>query len=226
LLGHIFDDTIGKHMRAQDTEDQDSGNSSDSLQTDWTLQDYHTILDLGASSDGEAPQRPDTILDTKLAIQKLHLNLYDLLDWFRNPDNSHRPERFDTVEDLSKYSYSNNKVFPRYEAMQSRIANPLLRPIGHGAWKYDRLMKPKGGARGRQPRGEFGRRSAGRVVDEAVKSTTEQTEETSAAAESGQENGTRRRKWGRGRNRTAKTGQSQPAPSVETPLPVAVEVTA
>lgn len=218
MLGHIFNDTIGKHMRAEDPEHQDSGHSTDSVQSDWTLQDYHAILDLGAPFDGEATKHPDTIHDTKLAIKELHLNLYDLLDWFRNPDNSHRPQRFDSVKALAQYSYSENKVFPRYEVAVSRVANPLLRPIG-GLWRYDKLTRPKGGARGPRPRGELGRTSAGTVVDD-------KPEDTSAAGESGQENGVRRRKWGRGRKRTTETSEAQPAAPVETTLPVAVEVTA
>jgi hypothetical protein len=208
----------------QDTEDHDSSNFTYSVESDWTLQDYHAILDLGGCSDGEATKRPTTIFETKLAIYKLNLNLYDLLDWFRNPDSSNRPQRFDTVEALAHYSYGNNKVFPRYEAACSKVANPLLRPIGQHGGKYERLTRPKGG-RGRRPRGEFGR-TAGKMVGQRARATADEREDTSAGAESGQENGGRRRKWGRGRKRTTETGESQPAAPVETPLPVAVEVTA
>jgi len=59
----------------------------------------------------------------------LNVNLYDLLDWFRNPDSATRPERFTSVAALGEYSYVENKVFPLYDAHASRIAKPLLRKI-------------------------------------------------------------------------------------------------
>lgn len=59
----------------------------------------------------------------------MNVNLYDLLDWFRNPDCAIRPERFTSVAALGEYSYVENKVFPLYDAHASRIAKPLLRKI-------------------------------------------------------------------------------------------------
>jgi hypothetical protein len=59
----------------------------------------------------------------------LNVNLYDLLDWFRNPSTATRPQQFDNVAALGTYSYVNNKVFPLFEATASRIAQPLLRKI-------------------------------------------------------------------------------------------------
>ena len=207
-------------MHTPDPMAHDSDNSSES---DWTLQDYHAILDLGGSSDHQATERPDTIPDTKVQIKLLNLNLYDLLDWFRNPDTSHRPERFSTVEELGKYSYANNKVFPRYKAEQSRVANPLLRRIG----SYEKLRPHRGGGRrGGRPRGELGRRFGASGVNQAAKSTANRTEVTSAAAETGQENGAPRRKWGHGRKSTTQNSESHPASFPEAPGSLAVEVTA
>ena len=59
----------------------------------------------------------------------MNVNLYDLLNRFRNPDSATRPERFTSVAALGEYSYVENKVFPLYDAHASRIAKPLLRKI-------------------------------------------------------------------------------------------------
>src|SRR6202035_5057461 len=60
-------------------------------------------------------------------VRHLNVNLYDLLNWLRNPDTAAQPDRFPSVEDLSKYSYESNKVFPRFRATMSEISSPLLR---------------------------------------------------------------------------------------------------
>lgn len=64
---------------------------------------------------------------------KLNVNLYDLLNWLRNPDTVAKPQRFASVRDLGIYSYEENKVFPRFRASESYIASPLLRSIGFSA---------------------------------------------------------------------------------------------
>lgn len=60
----------------------------------------------------------------------MNINLYDLLDWLRNPSTTARPDKFQSIKDLAHYSYLQNKVFPILYAAASKIANPLLRPIG------------------------------------------------------------------------------------------------
>lgn len=60
----------------------------------------------------------------------MNINLYDLLDWLRNPCTAARPDKFPDIKELGNYSYSQNKVFPRYYAAASKLASPLLRPIG------------------------------------------------------------------------------------------------
>src|SRR5579859_1507131 len=52
----------------------------------------------------------------KYIDQELNVNLYDLLNWLRNPDTAAQPDRFSSVKDLGKYSYEENKVFPRFRA--------------------------------------------------------------------------------------------------------------
>jgi hypothetical protein len=72
----------------------------------------------------------------------LNINLYDLLDWLRNPHTAARPDKFKSVDDLGDYSYLENKVFPKPWAERSEIANPLLRPIGRFHFKPLRQRNP------------------------------------------------------------------------------------
>jgi len=143
--------------------------ASEPLSESWTLEDYYAILELNE----DIQEGLSTIDKTKRKIPKdLHINLFDLLNCFRNPDTSHRPQRFKTVEDLANYSYSHNKVFPRYQAQQSRVANPLLREIG--LYHYEKLVAPRQGRRGMgKPRGDLWRKSSATIINEAVKSTAE-----------------------------------------------------
>lgn len=189
----------------------------------WTLENYHAILDLNVDSE----KRPSTIGETKQMIRKdLHINLYDLLNWFRNPDTSPRPQRFNSIEDLAAYSYTHNKVFPRYEAACSSVANPLLRPIGDSQYKklYGHAGRRNGG-RG-SFRGVLGRKSRAAVIEEVVKSTAENEHidkkiedgHTSSAAGAAQKEGPRRKKRSRGPGRTIQVGESDATPVVETPV--------
>ena len=72
----------------------------------------------------------------------MNINLYDVLDWFRNPDSATRPQRFTSVAALGEYSYVENKVFPLYTASSSRIASRLLRKISQ--FKYRRSYRKRG----------------------------------------------------------------------------------
>jgi hypothetical protein len=97
----------------------------------WELADYHRFM----SHFNEAPL--PTIRECKETIREnLNVNLYDLLNWFRNTDSSTRPKRFATVAELGDYSYEANKVFPFHNATFSRVAKPLLRKIAK--FKYRR----------------------------------------------------------------------------------------
>jgi hypothetical protein len=83
---------------------------------------------------------------------QLNVNLYDLLNWLRNPDTAAQPDRFPSVKDLSKYSYESNKVFPRFRATKSDISSPLLRnigPYGHDLRRGRRVYKSKSGGKKR-----------------------------------------------------------------------------
>jgi hypothetical protein len=232
LLGHIFFDTVGKDMSDEDcsdSSDSDSENEEEQpssiplVKRDpchggdvWTLQDYHAILDL--KDDDE--ERPTTIGETKKKIQTdLHINLFDLLNWFRNPDTSHRPQRFNSIEDLAEYSYTNNKVFPRYNTEESRVANPLLRPIGWN--RYSKLMRRAARRKTGTPRGEIGTKSSMTVVAEAVTAESEGVDnkiDADSKGEGSQENTRPRRNWGRGRRQVTKTGESESTSIEETPV--------
>ena len=89
------------------------------------MEDYHRFL----KQFDEEPR--NTISECKEVMRcNLNVNLYDLLDWFRNPATAARPTRFETAQELGEYSYVNNKVFTCDFAIWSRIAKPLLRKIG------------------------------------------------------------------------------------------------
>lgn len=91
----------------------------------WDLTDYNRFL----TRFMESPA--NTISDAKIKIrQQLHVNLYDLLHWFRNPDTAPCPEKFASIKALGLYSYRNNKVFPRERVIQSYITSPLFRRLG------------------------------------------------------------------------------------------------
>lgn len=97
----------------------------------WELADYHRFM----SHFNEVPL--PTIRECKEMIREnLNVNLYDLLNWFRNTESSTRPKRFATVAELGDYSYERNKVFPFHNATFSRVAKPLLRKIAK--FKYRR----------------------------------------------------------------------------------------
>jgi len=186
----------------------------------WTLEDYYAILEVNEDIQ-EGLSTPDKI---KRKIPKdLHINLFDLLNCFRNPDASLRPQRFNTVEDLANYSYSHNKVFPRYQTQQSRGANPLLRGIG--LCHYEKLVAQRQGRRGMgKRRGDLGRKSSATIIDEAVKSTAENEgmddkieagENDPPTDEISQEN---RPQLGLGRGLTTAIGEAQAIPIAEMPV--------
>jgi hypothetical protein len=117
LLGHIF-------FESRQNDQTSSGQDTSHEGIIWELADYHRFLE----HFDESPRT--TIRECKEIIrEKLNVNLYDLLDWFRNRDSATRPERFTSVTALGEYSYVENKVFPLYDAHASRIAKPLLRKI-------------------------------------------------------------------------------------------------
>ena len=133
MLGHIFRDTVGQYPNFKDSPDED-GASPPSME--WVLADYDRFLEMF----GESPQV--NIRESKITVRKLNLNLYDLLDWIRNPDTAARPERFINVRALAEYSFTHNKVFPFWHAVQSRIAHPFLRPLRRHSG-FERTKRPR-----------------------------------------------------------------------------------
>ena len=221
LLGRIF---FGRNMSNEDVANtSENDEASESHNDGWTLEDYHAILELNE----DIQDRPTVIDETKTKIQKdLHINLFDLLNWFRNPDTSLPPQRFNTVKDLANYSYSHNKVFPRYQAPQSRIANPLLREIG--LYHHTKNVAPRQGRRGiGKPRGELWRKYSATLVDEAVKTTpvNEAFEDKIGAGQNdvpaeelSQANGPQRKNGACGRRRAIELGDPQATSIAEMPI--------
>ena len=103
---------------------------------EWELADYDRVLGMF----GVAPCV--NIRESKVKFRELNLNLYDLLDWIRNPDTAARPERFINVRALAEYSFTHNKVFPFWHAVHSRIAHPFLRRLGEH-YRYRRTKRPR-----------------------------------------------------------------------------------
>lgn len=103
---------------------------------EWELADYDRVLGMF----GVAPCV--NILESKVKFRELNLNLYDLLDWIRNPDTAARPERFINVRALAEYSFTHNKVFPFWHAVHSRIAHPFLRRLGEH-YRHRRTKRPR-----------------------------------------------------------------------------------
>ena len=124
LLGHIFFDTVGQDPNYGAKQPSSGTQTSPETSKTWELADYHRFL---AAFD--EPPRP-TVRECKDVIREsLNVNLYDLLNWFRNPDHATRPVRFPSAEALGEYSYVENKVFSLDTARVSRFAKPLLRKI-------------------------------------------------------------------------------------------------
>jgi hypothetical protein len=141
LLGHIFFDTFGAKPTVPAKSAPFDAAETDSMTPElngdankvrvWELADYHRFM--GHFNEAPLP----TIRECKEMIREnLNVNLYDLLNWFRNTDSSTRPKRFATVAELGDYSYERNKVFPLHDATFSRVAKPLLRKIAK--FKYQR----------------------------------------------------------------------------------------
>lgn len=130
LLGHIFFENVSMHQD-KSSKDQDTSRTGKV----WELTDYQRFL-----SRFDEPPRP-SIRDCKEVIREnLNVNLYDLLDWFRNPETAARPQRFGSVSALGEYSYVQNKVFSLWDARESRIAKPLLRKIAQ--FRFRRWRRP------------------------------------------------------------------------------------
>ena len=110
---------MGEYPHFKNPEDDSSPPSRE-----WELADYDRFLQMF----GESPC--PNVRESKTHVRKLNLNLYDLLDWIRNPNTAVRPERFSDVRALAEYSFTCNKVFPFWHAIQSQIASPFLRPLG------------------------------------------------------------------------------------------------
>jgi hypothetical protein len=103
---------------------------------EWELAEYDRFLNMFGQSVGV------NIRESKKHVRELNLNLYDLLDWIRNPDNAARPERFANVRALAEYSFSHNKVFPFCHAIESQIASPFLRRLTEH-WRFRRTKRPR-----------------------------------------------------------------------------------
>ena len=124
----------------------------------WDLKDYNVLL-----AAFEEPPR-STIRECKKVIREhLNINLYDLLNWFRNPDHARPPIRFASVELLGEYSYVENKVFSLDSARVSGFSKPLLRKIAQ--FKFNRTRRylpgqtaaniPKAGAKAVKTRADI-----------------------------------------------------------------------
>jgi len=137
LLGHIFFDSVGENSNYGAKQPQPTTAETQEMPTPsqaWELADYHRFL-----VAFDEPPRP-TIKECKEVIREnLNVNLYDLLNWFRNPDHATRPVRFSSAESLGEYSYVENKVFSLDGARVSRIAKPLLRKMAQ--FKFPRTLK-------------------------------------------------------------------------------------
>jgi hypothetical protein len=150
LLGRIFFDTVGSRKvpfpkKTDATTSTDSTTDAESTDPEteaWELADYHRFL---KSFHEDTPPTVEECQQTILF--ELNINLYDLLDYFRNTGTTPRPKKFDSIRDLAVYSYCNGKVFPKWEALQSLIATPLLRPIGQGTAGSTWLQKSRFGIR-------------------------------------------------------------------------------
>ena len=115
---------------------KDSSDDSSSPSKEWELADYDRFL----KTFGESPCV--NVRESKLHVRKLNLNLYDLLDWIRNPDHAARPERFINVKALAEYSFTTNKVFPFWHAIESQIASPFLRPLREH-WRHKPTIRSR-----------------------------------------------------------------------------------
>jgi hypothetical protein len=123
----------------------------------------------------------------------LNVNLYDLLDWLRNPCTATRPDKFPNIKALSDYSYLQNKVFPKYYAAASKIANPLLRPIGRGGMaargkrrnphyrQWHGNPESGGGASKSDEKGRKGKKKSGQETNGKLSTESTTAEETVAA---------------------------------------------
>jgi hypothetical protein len=145
-LGRIFFDI----QDLLDSDEEDESEGEDSLKTasheadlKQRLEDCRCFLSHFGDFASASLEDCQEFID-----HKLNVNLYDLLNWLRNPDTVVKPQRFASVRDLGIYSYQENKVFPRFRASESYIASPLLRSIGFFARprkdltaEYDRKEK-------------------------------------------------------------------------------------
>ena len=98
------------------------GKNDQASQSDWGLKEYNQFLECF----GRPPH--STIEECQAVIESLlEVNIFDLLHWFRNPESRFVPETFKSTKELRDYSYSNNKVFPKYRPNVSDIGLPSLR---------------------------------------------------------------------------------------------------
>jgi hypothetical protein len=96
----------------------------------------------------------------------MNFNLFDLLWYFRCPEDALLPYQFPSAERLGEYSYVENKVFPLDNARASRVAKTLLRKIGQ--FEYHRTVRFEGGpkkGRGKKSNGKSSKTTPRESVD-------------------------------------------------------------
>ncbi|KAF7337321.1 Zinc finger, C2H2-like [Mycena sanguinolenta] len=71
---------------------------------------------------------PQTVWDCQTTLRQVHVNIVDLIDWAKSDSSVQPPKRFDTQEELAKYTCKTRKFF-RLEDAEDTLLEFLLRRV-------------------------------------------------------------------------------------------------